>query len=162
MTAPALVVFDCNVLLQSMLSAPGPAGMCLALVEARRVRPVLSAFVIAEVRALPTHPDLKRFPSLTPERVEAFLSHLLARSTLISPVPEVFTMDRDPADAHYVNLALAAGATLIVSRDNDLLALADAARPEGREFRARFPSLRILRPHEFLLTVGPTGQAGSP
>jgi uncharacterized protein len=64
--------------------------------------------------------------------------------------PVVFTYERDPDDAHYVNLALAANANLIVSRDRDLLDLADTTRPEAIEFRRQFPTLRILEPVQFL------------
>jgi predicted nucleic acid-binding protein len=57
---------------------------------------------------------------------------------------------RDPDDSHYVNLALAADAKLIVSRDRDLLDLMDNSIPEGLDFQGRFPSLRILDPVAFL------------
>jgi predicted nucleic acid-binding protein len=49
-----------------------------------------------------------------------------------------------------VNLALVTGSRLIVSRDKDLLSLMDLAQPEGKDFRARFPDLRILNPVAFL------------
>jgi predicted nucleic acid-binding protein len=62
----------------------------------------------------------------------------------------VFAYTRDPDDAHYVNLALAAGADVIVSRDRDLLDLVAANRPESVEFRRRFPALQILTPEEVL------------
>jgi predicted nucleic acid-binding protein len=61
---------------------------------------------------------------------------------------------RDPDDAHYVNLALAADARLIVSRDRDLLDLMDSAKPEAAEFQSRFPALRILDPVGFLREIG--------
>ena len=64
--------------------------------------------------------------------------------------PETFVYERDPDDAHYVNLALAADAKLIVSRDKDLLDLMDQAKPEGRDFHTRFPTVRILDPVSFL------------
>ncbi len=74
-------------------------------------------------------------------------------ATLLAGFPETFTYQRDPDDAHYVNLALAADAKLIVSRDNDLLDLMDATKPEAAEFQTRYPSLRILSPVGFLREV---------
>ena len=66
----------------------------------------------------------------------------------------MFAYRRDPDDAHYVNLVLAVGAKLIVSRDKDLLDLADMANPEAAEFTKRYPGLRILNPVSFLFEIG--------
>jgi predicted nucleic acid-binding protein len=52
-----------------------------------------------------------------------------------------------------VNVALAANAKLIVSRDNDLLDLMHPVKPEAAEFQIRYPSLRILNPVGFLREV---------
>ena len=70
--------------------------------------------------------------------------------TPLEGFPEVFTCQRDPKDAQYVNLALAADAKLIVSRDRDLLDLMDLATRDGSAFHKRFPSLRIVDPVQFL------------
>jgi predicted nucleic acid-binding protein len=65
-------------------------------------------------------------------------------------VPAVFTYDRDPDDAHYVDLAVAAQAKLIVSRDRDRLDLMDDRRQDSLAFKRRFPSLRILDPVQLI------------
>ena len=52
-----------------------------------------------------------------------------------------------------MNLAVAARAEFLVLRDNDLLDLSDESRDEGRDFRLRFPNLRILDPVGFLREV---------
>jgi len=57
-------------------------------------------------------------------------------------------------NAHYVNLALAADARLIVSRDNDLLDLMDSTKPGAIAFQKQYPSLRVLNPVVFLREVG--------
>ncbi|MDP9174026.1 MAG: hypothetical protein M3O30_09195 [Planctomycetota bacterium] len=75
-------------------------------------------------------------------------------ATLLTGFPEVFVYERDPDDAQYINLALAAGAQLIVSRDKDLLDLMDIGRPESAVFQSRFPELRILNPVGFLREMG--------
>src|SRR5213076_3416811 len=99
----------------------GPAGLCFRCVESAQVILVISPFVIAEVRALPEHSDLRRFKTLTRHAVDRFLIELLRYARLEEDIPSAFAYDRDPDDAHYVNLALKAGATMIVSRDKDLL-----------------------------------------
>jgi predicted nucleic acid-binding protein len=58
----------------------------------------------------------------------------------------VFSCPRDPDDEPYVNLAVAAGARYLVTRDKDLLDLMEDA-----DFRRRFATLAILDPAAFLL-----------
>jgi predicted nucleic acid-binding protein len=67
--------------------------------------------------------------------------------------PLVFSYQRDPDDAHYVNLAIAAQAELIVSRDRDLLDLMDPTKPEAADFQRRFPQVRIVDPVGFLVEI---------
>jgi predicted nucleic acid-binding protein len=87
---------------------------------------------------------------LEPARVQEFLEAIEIAGTVLSGFPNVFIYERDPDDAHYVNLAIAANAKLIVSRDQDLLDLMDATKPDAFEFQSRFPSFRILNPVAFL------------
>ena len=77
-----------------------------------------------------------------------------AAATLLAEVPERFQYERDPDDAHYVNLALVARAKCIVSRDGDLLDLVHSPGDESVSFRARFPDLRIVDPVSFLSELG--------
>lgn len=64
--------------------------------------------------------------------------------------PRRFTYPRDPKVELYINLALAAGATYLVSRDNDLLDLMRWDTEEGRAFQKRFRFLKIVDPVAFL------------
>lgn len=65
------------------------------------------------------------------------------------------TLTRDPKDAMYLDLALAAGAEYVVSRDNDLLDLMTSPDPEPAAFRAAYPALRITDPVSFLRSLRP-------
>ena len=65
----------------------------------------------------------------------------------------VFQFDRDPKDEPYINLAIAARVIYLVSRDNDILDLADAATPDGERLRHEAPELQILEPVAFLTEV---------
>jgi putative PIN family toxin of toxin-antitoxin system len=147
------VVFDCNTLLQALGSPKGPAGECVQLALSGEVDLFLSPVVIAELRDVASRPKVVRKLSLTPERLGEFVEAIELAATLVEGFSEPFVYSRDPDDAHYVNLALAVDAKLIVTRDADLLDLMDSSREEGRDFLARFPALRILVPPAFLNEV---------
>ncbi|HWE93554.1 MAG TPA: putative toxin-antitoxin system toxin component, PIN family [Tepidisphaeraceae bacterium] len=144
------VVFDCNVFLQSMLSSHGAAHACWERVLAGEVKLYVTAYILAEIRKLPEHRKLRRFRNFTAERVERYLEEVLKSAVLVpTPAPE-FTYSRDPDDAHYVNLAIATGALLVVSNDKDLLDLMLNGNTDGDALRAKHPQLRILTPPQFL------------
>jgi putative PIN family toxin of toxin-antitoxin system len=147
---PSRVVFDCNTLLQGLASPHGPAGTCTQLVLGGEVQLFLSTAVIDELRDVGRRPRVARKLGLDSERLEAFIQMLERTGTVLTGFKALFVYGRDPDDAHYVNLALAAGARLIVSRDRDLLDLMDGERREGADFQRRFPSLRVVTPVEFL------------
>lgn len=89
------------------------------------------------------------------ERTEQYLGALERSGWLLQGFPETFAYARDPDDAHYINLAIAADAKLIVSRDKDLLDLMDQRKPDGLNFHRQFPALRILDPVSFLNELAP-------
>jgi putative PIN family toxin of toxin-antitoxin system len=144
-------VFDCMVYLQAVLNEDGPAFACFRLVDDDQVTLCVSAPVLAEARDVLTRPSLQvKFPRLAPERVETFLQRVEAKAVAVIEVPEAFSHPRDPDDEPYINLALAAGAKYLVSRDKDLLDLMN-----DPDFRSRFPHLTILDPVEFLRILSP-------
>jgi putative PIN family toxin of toxin-antitoxin system len=106
--------------------------------------------VLEEVRDVALRPKIVSRFGITLTGLEAFLAHILAISECLEDVPTEFHYDGDHDDAHYVNLAIAAHASLIVSRDHDLLVLGDSATPEGADFRTRYPGIEIIPPVELL------------
>ena len=143
MMPPITAVFDCTVFAQALINPQGPAGSCLTASQAGQLRLFVSDFVIREIYELP-----QKLPArlrVTPERVLALILDLAKYTEPIDNVPEHFTYQRDPDDAHYVNLAEAAKATFLVSRDKDLLDLTNRD-----DFTSRFPNLRIMSPPQFL------------
>src|SRR5438128_1521926 len=133
------VVFDCMVLLQAAARKTGPAVACWQLAKAGAVELWLSPAASAEVKDVLTRPrTLRKFPDLMPAAVEAYLSEVAAHAVQVADVPSVFTVKRDPKDSPYVDLAVAADARFLVSRDKDLLDLM-----QDPEFRQRFPNLTI-------------------
>ncbi len=61
--------------------------------------------------------------------------------------------ERDPRDEPYVNLAIAARAGFLVSRDGDFLDLANPSNADGALLRNLAPGLQILDPVSFLREV---------
>ena len=146
------VVFDCNIYVQSLLSATGPSGACVQAALDRRVQLFLSPYILGEIRDTPNKPTPARL-NVTPARVERLITNLLTTATFVPDVPHVFDHPIDPEDSHYVDLALASGSKLIVSRDRHLLGLNDPKKPWSADFRRRFPGLRVIPSEELLMLL---------
>ena len=116
----------------------------------------VSREVLEEVRNVLSRPQIRqRNPAITDERVDALLSRLTEKATLLDDVQSHFTYARDPKDEKYINLAVEVAATYLVSRDNDLLDLMTGITNECQDFQRRFSSLTVIEPVEFLRTVRP-------
>ena len=148
------VVYDCMVFLQGLIKETGPGVECLELFEDGRIELFISDAVLYEIGDVLTRPKLQqKFPLLTLERAERLLEGLKDKAIFVESVPAEFKYERDPKDEMYVNLSLAAGASFLVSRDNDLLDLMKET-DAGKDFRQRFPRLTILDPVAFLGALG--------
>jgi putative PIN family toxin of toxin-antitoxin system len=157
------------VFLQAVGNRTGPAGECLRLVESGTVELCWSDAMVAELRDVFGRPKTrKKFPAIDDETTEAFFAWLAEFGVRIEPVPAVVTLTRDTKDEKYLNLAIAAGAKLVVSRDKDLLNLATGADPDAEAFRTAYPDIVVLDPVAFLRLIrqptpqdpsasGPTG-----
>lgn len=156
---PERVVFDCNVFFQALTSPAGPAARLLEFASRRKVLLFVSAYALDELRDVSSRPHLVAKFQLEASVVAEFITRIEAFATFVDLVPHVFDLHRDPDDAHYINLALAANAKLIVSRDKDLLTLRDDTTLQGQEFRQRFPELAILTPPEALSLLDAQQQA---
>jgi predicted nucleic acid-binding protein len=53
----------------------------------------------------------------------------------------------------YINLAIVANAAYLVSRDKDLLDLMTTSTDVARQFRSRYPFLRIKTAAEFIIAI---------
>ncbi len=145
------VVFDCNIFVQAILNSHGVAAACAELIKRGEAILYVSPQILVEIRDVLQRPNItKRLPSLTVEGVEAFLDDIIAHAVMIRNVPEKFRYERDPEDEPYINLAVAAGADYIVSRDKDLLSLMVGTAVECKEFRQRFRPLKVIEPLDFL------------
>lgn len=152
----ARVVFDCMLYLQAA-AAPHRVAPSFAAARAHGLELYLSNETLAEVREVLSRPALRvKFAALTPAAVASFLADVTAHATLLDDVAPRFPLPRDPKDAKWIDLAIAAGARYLVTRDKDLLDLRNDP-VAGATLRAICPSLQILNPEEFVEVLGRAG-----
>lgn len=145
------VVYDCMVFLQAANNGAGASGECLRLAEYWVVELYLNPEITAEIVDVLSRPRTrKNFPALTPEVVRRVLRRISQFATIVAGTPKVAPSIRDPKDEKYLNLAIAANAQYLVTRDNDLL---DLMKDES--FRTAYPNLEILEPAAFLQLLAP-------
>jgi putative PIN family toxin of toxin-antitoxin system len=145
------VVFDCNIFLQAVTRMSGPSAEALRCVERNEVTLYLSRQILRELRNVLAYPEIQqRNPQLTDAVAAEFVDHVTYRGVLVREVPHVVSFSRDPDDEPYLDLAAVARADYLVTRDRDLLDMAASHAAEAKEFRQRFPSLRIVNPVEFI------------
>jgi putative PIN family toxin of toxin-antitoxin system len=148
------VVFDCNVFLQALVNPRGPSGRCKQLVDSGEIELFISEQVMDEVADVLSRPRIRQLaPALTPEVIGAFIEDIWLKAICLHNVPEEYRFERDPKDARYINLALIAGASYLVSRDKDLLDLTEKMSDVARDFQRRYLILKIIRPPELLTAV---------
>lgn len=138
--------------LQGAVSPTGAAFACLRLAENGTVKLLVSAATIAEVTDLLSRPLVRqRFKTLTDEVAGRFLSRVQSFSETLATPPKAFALPRDPKDEIFTDLAVAGGADYLVSwNERHLNYLMKQDTPEGKDFCARYPALKIRTPVEFL------------
>ena len=126
------VVLDANVVFAGV-GWRGEAHNCLVMMAKRRIAVFATLEILEEVRALVAERGgkFKHAP-------HNLLTWYYDRVKLVEPAPLGKQRSRDVKDDPYLACALAAGAKIIVSRDDDLLAL---EKPFG---------IQILTPRELL------------
>jgi len=148
------VVFDCNLFVQGIANRNSPARKALRLFFNGDLSLFVSEPIIRELRDVLNRAELRRkLPGINDRIVNAFLTKLEAKAILIVNVPEEFHYERDPDDEMYINLAIVSNATYLVSRDNDLLDLMSVSTDIARQFRSRYPFLRIMPAAGFITAI---------
>lgn len=149
-------VLDCVVLVQAVRSPSGPSGRVVSWALSGRFRLCISTTTLNELKTVLARPNvLAKCPHLTPEVTGAFVAAIEAVAYCSDTVEEVFSYPRDPKDEPYVNLAIAAKADFLVTRDRDLLDLRNPDDLDGMRLRELHPTLKIVDPVEFLEVLEP-------
>jgi putative PIN family toxin of toxin-antitoxin system len=119
--------------------------------KARKAVPLISPPVMAEYRTVLLHPAIvARFAHLSLRRVELALHRFRYIGDEYRTDRVKFEFPRDPRDAKFIELAIVAAATHIITLDLDLLSLPTARTDTGKRFRQRLPRVATLPPGEFI------------
>jgi len=145
------VIFDCSLFVQAFLNSASAANRCLELVRRGQAQLFVSPATLTELKEVLSRPRiLNLLPHIAPEQTDNFLGDVVAHATNLPAVTEKFRFERDPKDAPYLNLAIAADADYLVTRDRDLLDLMIGYSAECKEFRQRFRKIKIIKPEDFI------------
>lgn len=151
MPTPYRVVLDTNIQLRGLINIRSNAGRVVDACDRRAVVLLLSRPVLSEYRAILTAPEVvERYPELTTERVEVALRRLRYVGDFFRSVRVTFEYARDPKDEMFIELAIAGGASHIVTGDQDLLSLKSGRGEAAKRLWQRAPSLRAVDPATFL------------
>ncbi|MGE3541100.1 MAG: putative toxin-antitoxin system toxin component, PIN family [Candidatus Tectimicrobiota bacterium] len=118
------IVLDSTVLVSAFIAPHGAAAAVLGHVRAGRVDLILSEAILQETaRVLLTSPHIRDRYHYPDSAVHVFCTGLAQLNRLLTDIPPVSGVCRDPNDDMVLACAVAAGATYLVARDKDLLAL---------------------------------------
>jgi putative PIN family toxin of toxin-antitoxin system len=119
-----IAVLDSVVLVSALLTPGGVASDVVRQARDGAFTCCLSDEILAETqRVLVETPRLRQRYTYNDEDVQAFILSLRAAVHLVTNVPPLAGIVRDPNDDMVVACAVAAAADYVVSRDEDLLSL---------------------------------------
>lgn len=134
MSSGKRIVIDTSTLISAVLKPQSvPASALSWAWEVAEV--VVSAETLEELRLVLSRDRLDRYRS--PEDRQTFFELYQAMTSLVD-VTETVTACRDPKDDKFLSLAVSAGASLIVSSDDDLLSF------------GHFQGIPIVKPKAFV------------
>ena len=149
------VVYDTMLFLQAAVQ-PVRVHRTFQAIQEGLVTLCLSAELLAEVRDVLTRWKVRdKFPALTPETVDAFITETAAMATMFDPVPSIFTWPADPGDDHIFNLAIHAQAEYLVTWETRMLKLASEISETAESLRRLAPNLQIVNPEQFAKAMYP-------
>jgi len=113
-----MIVADANVLLSALRSRNGASHVVLKGMLSGEIAFAVSAGVVLEYESVLKRPGvLGPAPWISPDQVDCILDALCARGALTEPWFHFRPFLDDPKDDPYIDCALAAGASVILSRD---------------------------------------------
>jgi hypothetical protein len=114
------VVVDTNVWISGLLTARGNPARIVDALEAGAFEPAVSPALLDELQAAARKPRIVRRSPEIGRGVDRLVPLLRERSVLVSPARSR-AVARDPDDDEVLAVAIAAGATHVVSGDRDLI-----------------------------------------
>lgn len=117
------VVLDTNVLLSGLMTPTGVPGSIVAAWVDAQFELVMSLEQVHEVARVLAYPKICRRLRWGEERIESFIKQLHVRAEVIDLRSTAAEVPRDPKDSPVLAPLVAARADLLVTGDDDLLAL---------------------------------------
>lgn len=138
-----IVVIDTNVFVSALLKAQTAPRQVLRLCLSEEIKPLMGNALLAEFEGLMERDKLFNDGPLSVKERQAILNAFLSRCDWVSVYYLWRPNLRDEADNHVLELAIAGGATHIVTGNT-------------KDFRGaalRFPQIEIVTPSQFLTQV---------
>jgi uncharacterized protein len=148
---PFRVIVDTNTLLRGLAGPTSASGRVLTLCDQRNILILLSRALLTEYRRVLKSPEIVRHnPAIGGDAVELVLRRLRYVGEYVARPGVRFRLDRDRRDEPFLELAIAAASTHIITNDKDLLSLSRGHDEASKRLRQRLPGVRIVRPAQFL------------
>jgi len=135
-----ILVLDTNVIISALLSPDGPPAEIIKLWEADRIEVATSLVLLAELERVLEYPRVREHFE-DPSSVTVLLKRFRVVATLVETGPDLDVIERDPSDNRFLECAVAANASYIISGDDHLLAIGE------------YRGIVILKPADFLLVM---------
>lgn len=120
------VVADANVFVSAALGR-SPASPSVRIINAAldgRLELAMSPALLAEIVDVLSRPRIRK--RISAEDAQLFLADVAAQALMFADPPDPPSVCRDPDDDYLVALAVASGAEVLVSGDDDVLAVEPA------------------------------------
>lgn len=134
-------VLDSTVLVSAFLRKGGASYQLLRFASVGAFAICLADEILDEVKRVLHYPRLRKKADYTDEEIFQYVSLLRFVCRLISPLPLLHAVKRDPNDDIIVACAVAAKAAHIVTRDKDLLDLGE------------YENILIITPEDYLAVL---------
>jgi putative PIN family toxin of toxin-antitoxin system len=144
------IILDTNIVVRGFINLQSASGQILMACQRRQVIPLLSRAVLSEFRSVLRRPAiLERYPELDHPHIGDAIERLLYVSEFHRRVGVHFRFPRDPKDSSFLELAIAASATHLITTDQDMLSLVSGRDDASKRFRQR-TATRVQSPEDFL------------
>jgi uncharacterized protein len=139
-------VLDSGVLVSAFLTPGGVSAELLRHAVAGAFLCLLAEEIIAELEHVLAYPRLRRVRTYTDDDVVEFCQSLRLRFSLVTDLPHLTGIVRDPDDDYIVACAVKANAAYIITRDADLLSL------------AAYEDISMVTPEAFIMLLRELGR----